>query len=218
MSYAKENASYPQPMKLVPIPRKKAGYHDTEVHDKKFASATAIRQRIFTGESVTDLVPQQTALDLVGNCCADWELLWSLLRYKIVSSSLEDLRRIYQMSEGLENRLKQVAGTAINFADFLDKIKSKRYTRVRLQRLCTYVLGNVTDGEIQQAQQLNGLRILGFTDQGRQFIHERKALPWISRFGQIEKERYALSLKMDQIYQLASDQISEQNFARQPLR
>ncbi len=43
-----------------------------------------------------------------------WENYWPFLKYKIVQSSLEELQAIYQMTEGLEYRLKgsnQAAGS-----------------------------------------------------------------------------------------------------------
>jgi predicted nucleotidyltransferase len=40
-----------------------------------------------------------------------------------------ELTDIYQMSEGIETRLKQAAARAENFEAFLDQVKTKRYTR-----------------------------------------------------------------------------------------
>lgn len=218
LSYAKENAGYLAPMRLFPIQREKAAYLDADVHDSEIASATAVRRLALDGKSPRSLVPKETLEDLKESYLMDWEKFWPFLRYKIFSSSPEELRMIYQMREGLEHRIIQLAGTGRNFRDFAEKLKSKRYTWVRLQRLLTYVLGNVSEAEISSGQADDGLRILGFTEAGQTFIREHRDLPWISRFGKKEGEKLSLDLKMDKLYQMADPSIPEQNFGRHPIR
>lgn len=99
-------------------------------------------------------------------------------------------------------------------------LKTKRYTRTRLQRLMCYLLFQATSEEVQQAQKNTGIRILGFTTAGQTYLKQVKKktdLPLISKFGKKESERFGYSLRVDQIYQLASPQIVEQNFGRSPI-
>ena len=78
----------------------------------------------------------------------NWNLLYPFLKYRIESSSVEELRHIYQMSEGLEYKMKQEIHLARDFTEFLRHIKSKRYTYSRLRRLSLYTLLNVTQDDI----------------------------------------------------------------------
>ena len=53
-------------------------------------------------------------------------------------------------------------------------LKTKRYTRTRLQRLMCYLLFQATSEEVQQAQKNTGIRILGFTTAGQTYLKQVK--------------------------------------------
>jgi len=89
-----------------------------------------------------------------------------------------------------------------------------------LQRLLCYVLFQITTDEMTEAQKQPYIRVLGYTSQGQAYLKQIKAdlsMPLVAKFGKKEGTQYALSLKVDQVYQLASQQITEQNFGRKPL-
>lgn len=174
LSYAKENAKYIHPMELHPIQRKSAGYHEKTITDQTIASATAIRHALEKGKRIAGLVPFQTEEDLSTCSLQTWESYWPYLRYRLLSSTLMELTDIYQMTEGIETRMKTAAATANGFADFVSKVKTKRYTWTRIQRLSCYVLLNIKKQEIPIQQNKNYLRLLGFTDAGRRFLKEKR--------------------------------------------
>lgn len=69
-----------------------------------------------------------------------WENYWSYLKYQIEVQSLEELRTIYQVTEGIEYRLKEYVHEAESFEQFISLVKNKRVSWVKLQRLCVYIL------------------------------------------------------------------------------
>ncbi|MDU4833886.1 MAG: nucleotidyltransferase, partial [Enterococcus faecium] len=186
LSYAKENAKYVHPMELHPIRRKSAGYHEKIITDQRIASATAIRHALEEGKRIAGLVPLQTEEDLSICSLQTWESYWPYLRYRLLSSTLLELTDIYQMTEGIESRMKTAAATADSFEDFVSKVKTKRYTWTRIQRLSCYVLLNIKKQEIPVQQNKNYLRLLGFTDAGRRFLKEKKEISIYSRIGKKE--------------------------------
>lgn len=219
LSYAQENAQYPQPMTLIGLPRQQAGYHDTELSSDQIASATAIREALATDKDISAYVPAETAASLQGPRVT-WEDLWPLLKYRILSSSATDLQGIYQMVEGLEHRFLQFAAASDSFDEFVAAVKSKRYTMTRIQRLCCYVLLNLRESEIQQQWQQNYLHLLGFTDAGNRYLKEKKKrldLPLYAKFGREEAKAFPTSFRGDAVYQLGNPQVPEQNFGRIPL-
>lgn len=218
MRYARETCQYPSPMKLLPISRKQAAYHSQELSGGMIASATAIRKAVKAGQEIKGYVPESVRNDLLDQTI-DWEFFWPLLQYQLIATPLEQLRTRYQVTEGLEYRIKDCLH-ATSFAEFMALLKTKRYTRTRLQRLMCYLLFQATSEEVQQAQKNTGIRILGFTTAGQTYLKQVKKktdLPLISKFGKKESERFGYSLRVDQIYQLASPQIVEQNFGRSPI-
>ncbi|WP_238137341.1 nucleotidyltransferase family protein, partial [Staphylococcus aureus] len=115
-------------MELHPIRRKSAGYHEKIITDQRIASATAIRHALEEGKRIAGLVPPQTEEDLSTCSLQTWESYWPYLRYRLLSSTLLELTDIYQMTEGIESRMKTAAATADSFEDFVSKVKTKRYT------------------------------------------------------------------------------------------
>lgn len=222
LSYAKENAQYERPMRLFPLKREQAGYHDTTIY-QEFASATAIRKAVLANQSdqIAPVLPTQSMQDLANTPLVSWENYWPLLKYKLLSSSIAELQRIYQMKEGIEYRLQDAAKGAESFQEFMEKAKTKRYTWTRLQRLATYLLVNVTQQEVEQTWDQSYLHVLGFTEQGQRFLQEEKkqmALPLITKIAKDNRAQLALDIRSDQLYQLGDHRISSQVFGRFPVR
>ncbi|EOH97254.1 hypothetical protein UAY_02528 [Enterococcus moraviensis ATCC BAA-383] len=222
LSYAKENATYEKPMLLYPLKREQAGYHDTKIY-QQFASATAIRKAVFSGElsQIKQVLPMRVMKDLEESPTVSWEAYWPLLKYKLLSSSLPELREIYQMKEGIEYRLQEAAKVSDSFQQFMEKAKTKRYTWTRLQRLATYILVNVKQYEIENVRQNSYIQVLGFTEQGQRFLKEKKKnlkLPLITKISKNVSTQLALDIRSNQLYQLGSDRILEQSFGRFPIR
>ena len=219
LAYAQENAYYEKPMQSIPLPRIGASYHSQEIANN-IASATAIRKAILEGKSIEQVVPSQTASDLA-QYQVSWNNYWELLKYRIITSSVDELREIYQMVEGLEYRLKALIHEAITIDEFIQLVKTKRYTRTRIQRLLCYVLLNIQKKDIQFAWKNNYLHVLGFTDKGQRYLKERKTtidLPILSKIGKKEEEQYPLAIRSDKVYQMGNPLILEQNFGKFPIR
>lgn len=215
LSYAKENAKYAHPMAIYPLPRKDHGYHDVEMVNDQFASATGIRQAFIKGEDITSFVPKETMKHL--DQAISWEQFWPFLEYQLTVNSAEQMVSIYQMNEGIEHRLK--TSQADNFSEFIQRVKTKRYTMTRLQRLLTYLLLQVRPEEIRKEQEQSMLHILGFTKKGQEYLRQYKkdfTLPVAAKIGQAEKEKLFLTHRADQLYQLVHP--VEQNIGRTPIR
>ncbi|GGD04096.1 nucleotidyltransferase [Enterococcus wangshanyuanii] len=222
LSYAKENAHYDKPMVLYPLKREQAGYHDLKIHSQ-FASATAIRQAVFANEllGIRQVLPEQVSKDLEQASIVSWHDYWPLLKYKLISSSIEELQEIYQMKEGIEYRLKEAAKDTDSFSEFIEKAKTKRYTWTRLQRLATYILINANQQEIEASWHHSHLHVLGFTERGQQYLKEKKkavSLPLITKVSKNLNDRLSVDIRSDQIYRLGKTTILEQNFGRSPIR
>lgn len=224
MAYAKENQTYKTPMKLLPIKRQLADFHEATLNSSsRIASASAIRNELFKNSNHAQLkkvVPAQTFLDICFEPKNSWNAYFSLLKYKLITSSHEELATIYQMTEGIEYRLKDKIKASSDFESFVNSVKSKRFTHTRIQRLCTYILGNVTQAEINAVWAQPFIRILGFNQTGRSFLKERKnntPYPFITNIAKANEKKAALDIKMGQIYQLSQKMPLEQDYYRKPI-
>ena len=223
MAYAKENARYNTPMSLIPINREGSGYHEEVIQDQTFSSATGIRKQALENNlsSISHTLPKESLVDLNHMLLHSWEDYWPLLKYQLLSHSTDELAKTYQLTEGIEYRLKECAKKARNMSEFIEMVKTKRYTWARLQRLATYLLLNVTQEEIEQVWNQSYLRVLGFNEIGRQYLKQEKnrsELPIITKISQKNESQLSLDIRAGQIYQLIEKDIaSEQDYYRSPI-
>ncbi|WP_119325998.1 nucleotidyltransferase [Companilactobacillus musae] len=179
-------------------------------------SATEIRRRLKNNQDITELAPSLTQDALTENNLVTWENYFPYLKYQVVNSSITELQQIYQMVEGLEYKLKKEITTSNSFVQFVEQIKSKRYTMARLRRLMIYTLLNVKESEINYVYKNPYLRILGFNDIGQKYLNSLKKqdLYLLTRIGKKEAKTLDLEIKADRIRQLLTNQ--EENFGKIP--
>lgn len=197
------------------INRVAAGYHDATLPSGTIASATSIRQALLQSNQedngVKSYMPtySYTELDEYLNrnhLLHNWENYWSLLQYRLISTTQEELSNIYEVEEGIQYRMKVAAMNSASFAEFIMKVKTKRYTLTRLQRICVHILTHSKKEDVKQLlKQPAYLRILGFTKNGRDYLNKKKKkfeLPLISKVSSVEHPALALDIKAANIHSL----------------
>ena len=226
-AYAKEivRQGYDKKIALFPIERKDAAYHETSFDaDKKIASATAIRKALFDEREVSSYIPEKAYpyLEAESKNIVSWEDYFPLLKYQLTLQSKDSLRDIYEMNEGLENRLKTYIAESNSFTELMELVKTKRYTWTRLQRLFTYVLLGLTKEDVQKAlEEKPAIRVLGFTEAGRAYLSEQKHSldgELISNVNQKTKEAILFEILAGEIYALGHSFIKKQDFTRKPVK
>ena len=164
------------PMKFLTIERKGNGHLDAEIQDEQFASGTALRKQLLKVDRNHQLYSQLLYLteDSLDEYRNHWEQYWILLKYQLERSSVEELRMIYQMDEGIEYRFKKFLPQANSFDEFIQLLKNKRWTWARLQRLCIYVLLGITKEQVKQHFETihspKEVTVLGFNEKGRLYL------------------------------------------------
>ena len=175
-AYVKEILSRNLQMEYLTIERKGNGHLDATIQEEQFASGTALRKKLVKSERTPNLYAQLPYLEGVSSTeyRNNWEQYWTLLKYQLERSSVEELRMIYQMDEGMEYRFKKFLLQANSFDEFIQLLKNKRWTWARLQRLCIYVLLGITKKQVKH--HVNTIRepkkvtVLGFTTIGREYL------------------------------------------------
>lgn len=217
------------------ITRKNAGYHDEHFASATIASATSIRKALFGSageiETIKQYVPDSTYEQLVYykeqfGRFHSWENYWPLLKYKLLQSTPSELGEFYEVEEGLENRLLAAAGSSASFQQFMENIKTKRYTWTRLQRVCLHILTNTRKDTMKTNQKtVNYLRLLGATEKGRSYLNNKKkdlSLPLVSKLSGFTDPDIELDIKASKIYALGvngkeQQQLLSEEFGRPPI-
>ncbi|TDF98268.1 nucleotidyltransferase [Paenibacillus piri] len=179
--------------RIVPltVTRQKAGYSQQDITDAAIASATALRHILFERqelEAIGSYVPAST-MDVLrreweaGRAPVSWERYAKPLLLQLLHRSPAQLAGIHEVTEGLEHRIKQSlplltdAGAPGTVERLIELLKTKRYTRTKLQRLLLRVLLGHTKEQLSAEVLRQGvpyLRVLGFSAKGRELLKRMK--------------------------------------------
>jgi len=221
--YYTANQALTRPMKLLPIKRQQAD-HGAEMimAGNRFASGTAVRQAAFEQDwtAIAPVVPPATLRALQSQRLQQWADFWPMLQYQLLTVDVAHSAQYDQMAEGLEYRMQEMVQHATSFDDFIQRVKSKRYTYTRLQRVATAALLQLTKAEIKTAQANNYVRVLGFNPTGQAYLHQvKKQLP-LPLYTKIDQKLRQHALNLDyragRVYQLLNGQ--SQDLYRKPWR
>ena len=179
LSYIREIIKQESDIKPISIKRNN-DYNSLELNDG-MTSASSIRYALYNKENIENYIPEETEE------CLDKPVFnqdyFSLLKYKILT---EDDLSIYQtVDEGIENRLKKYIVSSKTLDEFLLKIKTKRYTYNKLNRMFNHIICNFTKEEAERLNEIEYIRILGFSYKGQDYLNKNKKeieLPIITRF------------------------------------
>ncbi len=224
LAYAVANYNLGEPLKLHPINRIGAGHDDLLNREHIVQSASAIRNILLHNEDKEQLktwLPKLEASELIKQpIYPNWNILFPFLKYRLESSSIEELQKIYQMSEGLEYKMKQEIHLAQTFTEFLRHVKSKRYTYSRLRRLSLYTLLNVTQNDMINSFNDEELMLLGFSKTGRQFLKKNRKNIQTEIVSKVDKRSakdgsLGLQVRVDRLFEELLH--VDQNFGRRPV-
>lgn len=197
LSYIREIIKNKYDIKPISIKRNN-DFNSLELNDG-MTSASSIRYALSNNENVDCYIPDKTKeyLDkpIFNN---DY---FPLLKYKILSE--EDLSIYQTVDEGIENRLKKYIVSSKNLDEFILKVKTKRYTYNKLNRMFNHILCNFTKEEALRLNEVEYLRILGFSYKGQDYLNKIKKeieLPIITKFGSIDSEMLDIEYRVTSVY------------------
>ena len=163
----------------VSIPRFEAGYNDLS-YSGNIASATAIRNIIKNGnfDIIRRLLPPPSFSILMdnikqGHIIPDLSVFERQIIYNLRKMSTLEISELPDVTEGLEFSIKKAANSCNTIQEFLNIIKSKRYTATRLQRILLYSLLDITKKDMALSRKVNPyVRVLGLNNRGKFMISE----------------------------------------------
>ena len=136
----------------VAIPREGVSHDSGEVCGG-IASATHIRGMILSGGDYAPYTPMMIDRPALMNA------IESAILYRLKTITADELSRIADVSEGLENRIIDVAKRYNSLAEISEHLKTKRYTMARIRRILLCALLGITR-EIQSSP-VPYVRVLG---------------------------------------------------------
>ncbi|SDD95910.1 Predicted nucleotidyltransferase [Paenibacillus sp. UNCCL117] len=215
------------------IRRTKAEYSQSDVTDARIASATALRKLLLEKGSLDEIrpyVPEATARILerewhAGRAPVHWELYAQPLLQRLLTQSPEQLAVYAEVTEGLEHRLRHALGSlmpggAAPVEALLAQLKTRRYTRTKLQRMLLRILLGHTKEELSPARLAAGvsyIRVLGFSERGRGLLKQMKSkakAPIVTKVTTAPSPFLELDIRATSVYALAYREFSSREWLR----
>lgn len=224
LAYAVANYKLKNPMNLHAVNRIGANHDDLLDREKVVQSASAIRNYILNGKDLSKLqewIPKAEANVLIQQKkYPNWNMLFPFLKYRIESTTASELSTIYQMSEGLEYKMKDEIHLAQDFTVFLRRVKSKRYTYSRLRRLFLYTLLNVSNDEMLKSFEDPEVMLLGYSKTGQKYLKRMRkdfSTEIISRVDRKNSKIGTLKLQVETDRLFEQMMGVDQDFGRRPI-
>lgn len=193
----------------VPVERRGSGYHDAAL--SSLSSATAVRAALARGDlpAVLSAVPSPAPLQAAEarGFVHEEEALTQALLYRLRTASPDALAALYGMDEGLERRFLAAAQTCASREALLDFVKTKRYTRARLSRLCAYALLDLSRDFAQAHRAPEYARVLGFRRSAAPLlkaVKRRSAIPLVTKAADFDRAHplFALDVRAQDLWSL----------------
>ncbi len=202
IEYIKHLTNLNSKIKPITIQRMGASYHQKNI-EGKISSATSIRNEILSSltscktnlfapdNKIKSTIPLSCFPILEkelreGRCPVTFDSYQQSIFTILRKTSLEDISRIHGVTEGLENRIKKASLRSYNIEQLINSIKTKRYTRTKIQRIILHIMMNLTKEDTTIFNECGPLyaRILGFSKKGKTLLRTIKkssSMPLISK-------------------------------------
>ena len=171
---------------IKPITIKRTNNYLSKNVTGSISSATSIREQYINNKDYKKYIPKDTYkyMNINKNYLDNY---FKLLKYKLITE-INNLDKYLDVSEGIDKKIKKVILSVNNYNELIDKLKSKRYTYNKLNRMFLHILFNITK---EMDFNINYIRILGFNDKGRKYVKlmkEEITIPIITNYKDIDDE------------------------------
>lgn len=190
-------------------------FHDITSNDDVI-SASNIRNKLQNKQDIKNNVPQNV-YELLKNKNIEIDE-FKYLKYKIITE--DNLDKYVDVDEGISSRIKKSLEKSNNKEELIQNIKTKRYTYNKICRMLNHILCSFTKEENNQTKNLEYIRILGFTEQGKQYLNEIKndiKLPILNKYDTKKYKTLEIELRATQIYSLIYEDILKQEIQNKPI-
>jgi predicted nucleotidyltransferase len=183
LGYLKEIRNNKYPIDIFTYKREN-NYNNEEINDKS-VSASALRKLIRENKDISEYTPCKEIIESANKHYLDD--YFDILKYKLLTTSSEELTTIHLVNEGIENLFKKQIIESKSMEEFINKCVSKRYTFARIKRTIIHILLNTKKDFAKEvlSKDITYIRILGTNKKGQEYLNDiRKEVevPILSKF------------------------------------
>lgn len=153
---------------LTPLPLRREGMYHAERPDPENPSAASLRLAIAAGEDWLRFIPVEAAPLFHHAPVHALEAGERAVLYRLRTMTDEEFEALPYGSEGLWRRFMRECRRGNTLEEILSAVKTKRYTRTRLDRMILCAFLGLTREDLSAPAPY--IRILGFSDRGREIL------------------------------------------------
>ena len=172
-------------------------YLDTNSNEN-IVSASNIRHKLKNHEDISKYLPKNSKEKMNH---IDYDLYFKILKSIILTNV--HLNEILDVDEGIEFRLKEAALKTHNINDFIEYVKTKRYTYNKINRMLIHILLGIKKDDAKT--NIDYLKILGLNKKGKEYLKSIKKDLDISVNINKSSIIYAYEIKASTIYDLLTN-------------
>ena len=183
--------------------RRGGDYHGLDA-DLENPSATAVRQRMLSGESWATLVPPDVETLLQSASLHTMKVGQRAILGRLRTMADHEFEALPYGSEGLWRKLMHESRRQATLEDIATAVKSKRYTRTRIDRMILCAFLGLKEEDIQMPAPY--ARVLAFNNTGREILKKARQFGNYPNIGEKLAHPYeAIERRADNLYGLFSD-------------
>ena len=170
VEYCKAILRQSSPMQPLPIFRE-GSYHAKEAHFEN-PSATSLRIRLQNGLEISEYLPEPAGLVFAGAPIHTLEAGQRAVLSRLRTMKDAEFEALPFGSEGLWRKLMRESRTQATLEAIASAVKSKRYTRSRIDRMILCAFLRITAPMLEA--EIPYVRVLAFNDRGREILSGAK--------------------------------------------
>ena len=186
---------------LIPFPIHRTGDYHAQTPDPENPSATALRSAIHSGRPWTQYIPVEARKYLAASPVHTLSAGERAILYRLRTMEDAGFEALPYGSEGLWRRFMHSARREATLEEILTAVKTKRYTRTRLNRMVLCAFLGITEAALQSPAPY--ARILGFNDRGREVLKAARGTGFYRNLGENDGSIYCAKEQLwEDLYEL----------------
>ena len=194
-------------VQMIMIKREGQGLNSKNIdNNEKFLSATAIRNNL-ENKQIANYLPNNMLTSLQKEKTISEQDFYPFIKYKILSLGKEKLKNIYDISEGLENRIYNYCLESTNYEELVTSIATKRYSQKKIQRILLHVLFNITKEDYLKNNNPKFFRVLAVRKNKTSLIREinnKNNITLIPALNSKNSPYFDIDIRISKIYNLVA--------------
>lgn len=197
--------------KIIPETIQRTNSYLDTLSDENIVSASNIRYKLKNHEDISKYLPKE-AKDKMNTI--DFDLYFKILKSTIITNT--HLNEILDVEEGIEFRLKEAALKTNALEEFINYVKTKRYTYNKINRMLIHILLGIKKKDAKE--KIEYLRVLGLNKNGRDYLNSIKKDLDISVNINKSSIIYNYEIKASTLYDLLTSQNTyEKELSNKPI-